>query len=127
MILLLEHSIRGGKSSILRDHYVKSDKIERYYILLLIKCMDGNVSNAPYDGMKTWQGHRDWHLENLEVIVKTLDNIDTWFFVEFHLKYPNITKQKAKTFPIFPDNKNSPQSKIVKEQEWNKTRFFFAK
>ena len=87
----------------------------------------GNVSNAPYDGRKTWQGRPGWHLENLEGIVKTLDIIDIWFFNEVRLKYPNNIKQKAKTFPIFPDNKNSPQGEIINENEGYKTRRFCAK
>ena len=87
----------------------------------------GNVSNAPFDERKMCQGQPDWHLENLEGILKTLDIIHIWFSVEVHLKYPNNIKQKTEAFPIFPDNKNSPQGKIFKEHEWYKTRLFCEK
>ena len=43
----------------------------------------------------------------LEDILKTLDDSDIGYFVEFDLKYPDNIKQKTKNLPFAPVNKKT--------------------
>ena len=55
--------------------------------------------SLPYDEIKF-----DNNVE-LEDILKTLEDSDIGYFIEFDLKHPDNIKEKTKHFPIAPVNK----------------------
>ena len=100
IILLLKSNIRGGKSSVIGDRYVKSNENKK------ILYIDPNNLNGhsmsqmlPYDEIKFDR------IIKLEDILNTPDDSDIGYFIELDLNYPDKIKEKTKIFPIAPVNK----------------------
>ena len=63
------------------------------------------IQHLPYDEIKFDENVK------LEDILNTNDDSDIGYFVEVDLKYPDIIKEKTKTFPFAPENKVIPTDK----------------
>ena len=61
----------------------------------------------PYDGIKFVDKVK------LEDILKTSDDSEVGYFVEFGLKYPDGIRVKTKNFPFCAENKFSIQDKFT--------------
>ena len=100
LILVIEKNIRGGVSSIMGGHYVKSNEnIEKTY-------MDATNINGysmsemlPYDKIEMWHGPPDLLMRKLEENLNTPDDKDIGYFIEVDLKYP-INMKKKQEFSI---------------------------
>ena len=86
------------------DRYVKSDD-NKNLIFMDATNFYGNsmISPLPYDEDEMWHGHPDLYMNKLEKILNTPDDIDTGYFVEVDLRYPDNIK-KTKNFPFCPGN-----------------------
>ena len=100
MILLLENSIRGGVSSVMRDRYVISDENKRILYVDANNLYGHSMSEPlPYDEIKFE------NIVKLEDILNTPDDSDIGYFIEVDLRYPDNIKQKTKHFPFAPVKK----------------------
>ena len=52
-----------------------------------------------------WHGHSDLHMNKLEEILNTPNDIDNGYIIEIDIKYPDIIKEKTKIFPFATENK----------------------
>ena len=106
MFLLLEKNIRGGKSSVMGDRYVKSDENKKIIYIDATKIYGHSMSEMLPDGqIEMWHDHPDLYNKKLEEVLNTPDDSDVGYFVEVHLRYPDNMKEKTKHFPFFPENK----------------------
>ena len=78
----------------------------------------GEVQSLPYDEIKFDKG------VNIEHILDTENISDIENILEVDLKYPVTIKKKTKTFPFFPENKNSPQDKFSGYMNEMKSTFY---
>ena len=106
LILTLENSKHGGRSSVMGDRYVKSDESKK----ILYKGatnLDGHSmsQSLPFDEIEMWHGHPDLYMNKSEEIINTPVDSDVRYFVEVHLRYPDNIKENTKTFPFCPENK----------------------
>ena len=100
MILLIENSIRRGKSSVKGNGYVISDEIKK------ISCVDANSLYGhsmsqllPYDESEMWYGYPDLYMNKLEEILNTPDDSEIGFSVDVDFKNLDIkSNQRRKTF-----------------------------
>ena len=100
MNMLIENNIRGGKSSVMGDRYVRSDENKKILYVDANNLYGHSMSQPlPFDEIKFEQNVK------LEDILNTPDDSDIGYFVEVGLKYPNNIKQKATYFPFAPENK----------------------
>ena len=106
LILTLEKNIRGEISSVMGDRHVKPDENKKILYTdatnLYGHCMGQPL---PYHEIEMWHDHPDFHMFELEEILKTPDDSDIGYIVEVDLKYPDIIKGKAKNFPFCPEIK----------------------
>ena len=106
LILTLENNIRGGKSSIMGDRYVKSDEIKKIIYMDATNLYGHSMNQMlPYDETEMWHGHPDLYMNWFEEILNTPDGSDVGYFVELDLRYPDKIKEKTKSFPFCPENK----------------------
>ena len=114
MILLLENNIRGGISSVMGDRYIKSDENKKILYIDAINLYGHSMSEPlPYDEIKFNNNFK------IEDILNTPDDIDTGYFIEVDIKYPDRIKEKTKNFPfasvkkkIDPENFNDYMKEI---------------
>ena len=114
MILLLENNIRGGKSSIMGDRYIKSGRNKKILYIDSNNLHGHSMSQyLPYDEIKFD------NITKLEDIINTSDDSNIGYFIEVDLTYPNKIKEKTKNFPfasmnkkINPDNFNDYMKEI---------------
>ena len=100
VILLLENNIRGGKSSVMGDRYIRSDDNKKVLYFDAKNLYGDSMSQRlPYDEIKY-----DNNIK-IEDIINTPDDSDIGYFIEVDLKYPNNIKEKTKNFPFYPVNK----------------------
>ena len=102
LISTLENNIRGGKSSVMSDRYVKSDDKQK------ILYADANILSGhsmsqtlPQDEIKFDENVK------LEENINTPDDSDIGYLIEVDLNYPDNIKEKTKQFPFAPENKKS--------------------
>ena len=87
LILLKENNIRGGITSVMGDHFVKSDENEQILCMDATSLYDHSLSQLlPYDEIEMWHGHPDPYINHLEEISKTPYDKDIEYFDEFDLK-----------------------------------------
>ena len=92
MILLLENNIRRGISSVLIHRYVKAEDNEKILYIVASKLYGHPMLQPlPYDAIKLEK-------ENVCIreILNTPDDNDIGYFIEVHLSYPYIIRQKTK-------------------------------
>ena len=100
MILTLENNIRGGKSCVMGDRYVKSNENKKILFIDANNLYGHSMSEPlPYDEIKFDKNVK------LEDILNTPDDSDIGYFVEADLIYPDNIKEKTKNFPFAPVNK----------------------
>ena len=76
-ILTLENNIRGGISSVMGDHYVKSDENKKInYIDVTNLYGHSMIQPLPCDGIEMWHGHLDLYMKKIEGISKPPDDSD---------------------------------------------------
>ena len=106
LILSIENNIRGGKSSVMGDRYVKSDENNSIIYIDATNLYGHSMSQMlPYDEIEMWHGHPDKYWNGLDEILNTPDDSEIGYFLEVDLKYPDNIKEKTKYFPFCPENK----------------------
>ena len=87
MILLLENNIRGGISSVMADHFVKSDENKKIIYMDATNLFGRSMSQPlPYDEIKFDNNVK------FDDILNTPDDSDIGYFIEVDLKYPDNKK-----------------------------------
>ena len=100
MILLLKNNICGGISSVMGGRYVILDENKKILYVDANNLHDHSMSETlSYDESKLYNNVK------IEDILNTSDDSDNGYFFEVDIKYPDIIKQKTKTFPFAPVNK----------------------
>ena len=61
--------------------------------MLLIFYGHSMIQPLPYDEIKIWHGDPDLHMNKFDDILKTPDDSDIGFFVEFDPKHPDKRKE----------------------------------
>ena len=56
----------------------------------------------------------------IEDLLNIPDDIDSGYFGEVHLRYPDNIKEKTKQFPFSPEFKSSPQNNFIDYMNENK-------
>ena len=119
LILTLENNIRGGKTIVMGDRYVKSNENKKILYLDANKLNGHSMSQPlPHDDIEMWHGHPDLYMKWLEEFLNTEDDSDIGYFVEVDLRYPDKIKEKTKSFPFCPENKiidNDKHNESMKE------------
>ena len=101
LILTLENSIRGGKSSVMGDRCVKSDENKTLIYMDATNLFGYSlIQPLPYEENEMRHGHPDVYINQLETISNTLGDNDIGFFLEVDLRFPNGIKEKTKNFPF---------------------------
>ena len=99
--------MRGGKSSVMEDRYVKSDEKKKITFMDATNLYGHSmIPPLPYHEIEMWLGHPDLYMNKLEKISNTPDDIDIGYFVEVDLRYPDNRKEKTKKFLFCPENEN---------------------
>ena len=95
LILTLENNIRGGRSSVMGDRYVKSDESKKILYADANNLYGHSMSQPlPYDGIKFDKNVK------LDDILNTPDDSDIGYFIEVDSIYPDNIKEKIKKFSI---------------------------
>ena len=100
MMLLSENNIRGEKSLVMDDIYVKSDENKK------ILYVDANIlyGNSMSEPLPFEEIKFDKNVD-FEGILKTTDDSDNGYFIEVDLTYSDNRKEKTKHFRFAPENK----------------------
>ena len=99
LILSLENNICGGISSVMGDHFVKSDESKKIIYMDATNLYGHSmIQTLPYDKIEMWHDHPDIYMIKLEEILNTPDDSDTGSFIEVDLGYPDNINKKQRTF-----------------------------
>ena len=81
LILTLEKVLRGGKSSVMGDRYVKSGEHKKIHYIDANNLYGHSMSQPlPYDEIEMWHSHPDLYMKKLEKNLSTPDDSDFVFF-----------------------------------------------
>ena len=112
LVLLIENNIRAGISTVMGNRCVKSDEKTKILYKDATNLYGHSMSQMlPYDEIEMWHGHPDLYMNWLEEILNTPDDNEIGYFLEVDLKYPDNTKEKTKSFPFRPENKECDPDK----------------
>ena len=118
LFLTLENTIRGGKSSVMEDRYVKSNENKKILYIDATNLYGHSMSQMlPYDEIGRWHGDSDLFMNWLEEILNTSDDSDIGSFIEVDLRHPDDIKVKTKLFPLCPENK------IIHKDKYNDNEY----
>ena len=110
LFLTLENNMRGGKSSVMGDRYVKLDGNEKILYMDATNLYGFSMSQPlPYDNIEIWHGDKYIYMNKVGKILGTLDDSDTGNFIEVDLRYPDNTKEKTKNLLFAPENEIIPK------------------
>ena len=121
--LLLENNMRGGPSACMGSRYVKRGERKILY---------EDLNNLYGWSMSQYLPTGDFReikvtRSNKKTILRTPDNDDHGFLIEFDLEYPNNIHEKTKHFPFSPEKKTvkvedfSPYMKTNKPEKYKPT------
>ena len=113
-ILLIENNIQEGISSVMGDSYVKSDENRKLVYMHATNLYGHSMSQLlHYDEIEMWHGHPDLYMNWSEEILNTPDDKEFGQFSAVDLKFPDIIKEKTKSFPFCPENKKINPDKNI--------------
>ena len=100
MILLIEKNLRGGIASVMGDRFVKSNVKKKILYIDATNLFGHSMSQPlPFDETKVGRN------VCLQYLINTADDTSNAYFLDVDSRYSFKIGQKAKQFPLAPENK----------------------